>query len=127
MSSVLGWPTRAQRVVGHERAQRANKCHLCLAGRPERSEVSDMSRLYKPKAGFWIRLAVILIYPFDTIVFRIRWRHLDRIPPPSSGGVIVAVNHVSIVATVLMARVVWDAGRIPRFLVKSGAVSYTHL
>jgi 1-acyl-sn-glycerol-3-phosphate acyltransferase len=79
-----------------------------------------MSRLYKPKAGFWIRLAVILIYPFDTLVFRIRWRHLDRIPPPSSGGVLIAVNHVSIVDTVLMARVVWDAGRIPRFLIKSG-------
>lgn len=80
-----------------------------------------MSRLHKPKAGFWIRLCVVTLYPFDSLLFRIRWRHLDRVPPPSSGGVIIAINHVSIVDTVLMARLVWDSGRIPRFLVKSGA------
>jgi 1-acyl-sn-glycerol-3-phosphate acyltransferase len=79
-----------------------------------------MSRLHTPKAGFWIRLCVVILYPFDGLLFRIRWRHLDRVPPPSSGGVIIAMNHVSTVDTVLMARLVWDSGRIPRFLIKSG-------
>jgi 1-acyl-sn-glycerol-3-phosphate acyltransferase len=80
-----------------------------------------MSRLHKPKAGFWIRMCVAILYPLDGLLFRIRWRHLDRMPPPSSGGVIIAINHISMVDTVLMARLVWQTGRIPRFLVKSGA------
>jgi 1-acyl-sn-glycerol-3-phosphate acyltransferase len=82
-----------------------------------------MSRLHRPKAGFWIRLCVVILYPFDSLLFRIRWRHLDRVPPPSRGGVIIAMNHVSIVDTVLMARLVWDSGRIPRFLIKSPVFS----
>jgi 1-acyl-sn-glycerol-3-phosphate acyltransferase len=78
-----------------------------------------MSRLHQPKAGFWIRLCVLVLYPFDSVVFRIRWRHLERIPPPEAGGVMIALNHVSHIDTVLMARLVWQAGRIPRFLIKS--------
>ena len=80
-----------------------------------------MSRLHKPKAGFWIRTCVAILYPLDAVLFRIRWRHLDRMPPPSAGGVIIAINHISMIDTVLMARLVWQSGRIPRFLVKSGA------
>lgn len=79
-----------------------------------------MSRLYKPKAGFWIRLCVSLIYPSVGILFRIRWRHLERVTPPQQGGVIIAINHVSHIDTCVMARFVWQSGRIPRFLVKAG-------
>src|SRR5205823_1477497 len=50
------------------------------------------------------------------LLFRIRWRHLERMPP--TGGVIIAVNHISHVDTVLMARLVWQSGRIPRFMIK---------
>jgi 1-acyl-sn-glycerol-3-phosphate acyltransferase len=77
-----------------------------------------VSRLHKPRAGFWIRLCVLVIYPFAGIAFRIRWRHLDRVPP--RGGVIIAINHISHVDPMLMARMVWQSGRIPRFLIKSG-------
>ncbi len=79
-----------------------------------------MSRLHKPKAGFWIRLCVVILYPLDGLLFRIRWRHLERMPAPEQGGVIVAINHISHVDTVLMARLIWQSGRIPRFLVKAG-------
>jgi 1-acyl-sn-glycerol-3-phosphate acyltransferase len=80
-----------------------------------------MSRLHKPKAGFWIRLCVTILYPFDGIFFRIRWHHLQRMPAPGpSGGVIIVMNHVSHIDTVLMARMVWQSGRVPRFLIKSG-------
>jgi 1-acyl-sn-glycerol-3-phosphate acyltransferase len=78
-----------------------------------------VSRLYKPKAGFWIRLCVVILYPLDSLLFRIRWHHLDRMTPPSDGGVIIALNHVSHIDTVLMARLVWSSGRIPRFMVKA--------
>lgn len=77
-----------------------------------------MSRQYKPKAGFWIRLCVIVLYPLDSLFFRIRWHHLDRMP--EHGGVIVAVNHISQADTACMARLIWQSGRIPRFLIKSG-------
>ncbi len=76
-----------------------------------------MSRLHKPKAGFWIRLCVALLYPLDSLLFRIRWRHLDRMP--AKGGVIVVMNHVSHIDTILMARLIWQTGRIPRFMIKN--------
>lgn len=82
-----------------------------------------MSRLHRPKAGFWIRLCVAILYPLDGLLFKIRWRHLDRIPAPDQGGVIIAINHVSMTDTVLMARFVWQSGRVPRFLIKSGVFS----
>lgn len=92
-----------------------------------------MSRLHKPKAGFWIRLCVTLLYPLDGLLFRIRWRHLDRVTPPGNGvppskagageGVIIALNHVSHIDTVLTARLVWQSGRVPRFMIKAGVFS----
>jgi 1-acyl-sn-glycerol-3-phosphate acyltransferase len=79
-----------------------------------------VSRLHKPKAGFWIRFCVALLYPLDGLLFHIKWRHLDRVPAPDRGGVIVAINHISIIDTVLMARLVWQSGRVPRFMIKAG-------
>jgi 1-acyl-sn-glycerol-3-phosphate acyltransferase len=79
-----------------------------------------VSRQYKPKAGFWIRLCVVILYPLDSLLFRIRWHHLERMVPPSEGGVIIVLNHVSHIDTVVMARFVWQTGRIPRFMIKAG-------
>ncbi|MGI8664737.1 MAG: lysophospholipid acyltransferase family protein [Jatrophihabitans sp.] len=76
-----------------------------------------MTRQYRPKAGFWIRLCVLILYPLDSLLFTIRWHHLDRMP--ERGGVLVAVNHISQADTATMARLIWQSGRIPRFLIKS--------
>lgn len=78
-----------------------------------------MSRLHKPKAGFWIRLCVVVIYPLDTLLFRVRWRGLDRMPAPERGGVLIVTNHVSQIDTFLTARLIWQSGRIPRFMIKA--------
>lgn len=83
-----------------------------------------MSRLHRPKAGFWIRFCVAIIYPLDAILFRIRFRHLDRMVGPEQGGVIIALNHLSQIDTVLMARLVWQTGRIPRFMIKAGVFGW---
>jgi 1-acyl-sn-glycerol-3-phosphate acyltransferase len=83
-----------------------------------------MSRLHKPKAGFWIRTWVAILYPIDGLLFRIRWRHLERVPAPDQGGVLIAVNHVSQIDTVLMARLVWQCGRVPRFMIKAGVFGW---
>jgi 1-acyl-sn-glycerol-3-phosphate acyltransferase len=83
-----------------------------------------MSRLHKPKAGFWIRTWVSILYPIDGLLFRIRWRNLERVPGPAKGGVVIAINHVSQIDTVLMARLVWQSGRVPRFMIKAGVFGW---
>lgn len=60
---------------------------------------------------------MIGILPLTRLLFRTRWSHLDRIP--EHGGVIIAINHTSLIDTLLMGRLGWQAGRIPRFLIKS--------
>src|SRR4051794_18574494 len=83
-----------------------------------------MSRLHKPKAGPYIRFWVMLLWPLDSVFFKPRFTGLDRIPAPRDGGVIIALNHVAQVDTVLMARMVWESGRIPRFMVKAGVFDW---
>jgi 1-acyl-sn-glycerol-3-phosphate acyltransferase len=83
-----------------------------------------MSRLHRPKAGFWIRAWVIILFPITTLLFRLRWRNLERVPAPDQGGVLIAINHLSHADTILMARVVWTSGRVPRFLIKAGVFDW---
>jgi len=64
-----------------------------------------------------MRLAVVLIYPLISVLFRRRWVGLERIP--ATGPAIVAVNHVSYADPLIFARFIWDAGRVPRFLAKA--------
>jgi 1-acyl-sn-glycerol-3-phosphate acyltransferase len=81
-----------------------------------------MTRAHKPKAGFWIRLCVVILYPLVSVFFKIRWHNLDRMP--AEGGVLVAVNHISQADTATMARLIWQSGRIPRFLIKSSVFGW---
>lgn len=84
-----------------------------------------MTRASRPRrtgVGAWIRLCVAIIYPLDSLLFRLRWHHLDRIP--ATGGVLIAINHVSQADTPAAARMVWTAGRVPRFLIKSGVFGW---
>jgi 1-acyl-sn-glycerol-3-phosphate acyltransferase len=81
-----------------------------------------MTRAHRPKAGFWIRLCVLILYPLDSLLFKIRWHNLERMP--AEGGVLVAVNHISQADTAVMARLIWQSGRIPRFLIKSGVFGW---
>jgi 1-acyl-sn-glycerol-3-phosphate acyltransferase len=83
-----------------------------------------LARLHKPKAGFWIRTWVMILFPITSLFFKIRWRHLDRVPPPSQGGVLIAINHLSHADTTLMARMLWSSGRIPRFMIKAGVFGW---
>jgi 1-acyl-sn-glycerol-3-phosphate acyltransferase len=83
-----------------------------------------MARLHKPKAGFWIRAWVIILFPLDSLFFRLRWRNLERMPAPEKGGVLIAINHLSHADTTLMARLIWTTGRIPRFLIKAGVFEW---
>ena len=56
------------------------------------------------------------MYPAASLMFRLRYRHAERIPPP--GPVLVVANHVSILDPIACARLVFDSGRLPHFLAK---------
>ncbi|HEX8094216.1 lysophospholipid acyltransferase family protein [Jatrophihabitans sp.] len=74
-------------------------------------------RRHAEKVGPYMRLAVVLVYPLITLLFRRRWVGLDRIP--ATGPAIVAVNHISYADPLIFARFIWDAGRVPRYLAKA--------
>ncbi len=75
-----------------------------------------MARSRRGPVGFWIRVAWVVIWPLVPVFFKVRWRNLERMP--ATGGVIIATNHVSYADPLVFARFVWDARRVPRFLIK---------
>jgi 1-acyl-sn-glycerol-3-phosphate acyltransferase len=83
-----------------------------------------MARLHRPKAGFWIRAWVVILFPLTSAFFKLRWRNLQRVPAPEQGGVLIVINHLSHADTTLMARLVWSSGRVPRFLIKAGVFDW---
>ena len=64
--------------------------------------------------ALWIAVAVV--YPLSALLFRLRYRHAERIP--TAGPVLLVINHISILDPLACARLVWDNGRIPHFLAK---------
>jgi 1-acyl-sn-glycerol-3-phosphate acyltransferase len=60
--------------------------------------------------------AILVIHPAASLMFRLRYRHGDRIPP--SGPVLLVANHVSVLDPLACARLVFDHGRLPHFLAK---------
>jgi 1-acyl-sn-glycerol-3-phosphate acyltransferase len=63
-----------------------------------------------------LKLAVVVIYPTASLLFRLRYRHGDRLP--RTGPVLLVANHVSVLDPLACARLVYDNGRIPHFLAK---------
>jgi 1-acyl-sn-glycerol-3-phosphate acyltransferase len=68
------------------------------------------------RKGFWLEFAVVVIKPLSLLLTSRDWRGRQHVP--RSGGVILAVNHVSHVDPLLLAHFVYGCGRLPRFLAK---------
>lgn len=64
--------------------------------------------------AWWIVIAVL--YTPASLLVRTRYRNLHKLP--QQGGAIVVVNHVSHVDPLLVAKMVLDGARTPRFLAK---------
>jgi 1-acyl-sn-glycerol-3-phosphate acyltransferase len=60
--------------------------------------------------------AIMVVYPVASLMFRLRYRHGDRVP--ARGPVLLVANHVSILDPLACARLVFDNGRLPHFLAK---------
>lgn len=71
---------------------------------------------YGEKLGPGWRVVWSICYYPVTVLFKISWRHIDRIP--QQGGVIIVVNHVSHVDPLIVSKFVLDSARTPRFMAK---------
>jgi len=68
------------------------------------------------RLSFGMIAAIIVVYPVSALMFRLRYRHGDRLP--AHGSVLLVANHVSILDPLACARLVFDNGRLPHFLAK---------
>lgn len=70
------------------------------------------------KRGALRRFAAAVVVPPASLLTRRVWLGKEHIP--STGGVVIACNHISEVDFVVMAHYVYGAGRFPCFLAKDG-------
>jgi 1-acyl-sn-glycerol-3-phosphate acyltransferase len=68
------------------------------------------------RLSYGMLTAIVVVYPFASLMFRLRYRHADRLP--ARGPVLLVANHVSILDPIACARLVFDNGRLPHFLAK---------
>ncbi len=68
----------------------------------------------RPSPALWF--AIVVIVPITSLLFRLRYRHGERIP--RRGPVLLVANHVSLLDPLACARMAWDNGRVPHFLAK---------
>lgn len=70
------------------------------------------------KRGWAWWLAVPIVKPILLATTKQAWDGGEKIP--ATGGCILALNHVSHADPLTAAHIVWDHGRIPRYLAKAG-------
>lgn len=75
-------------------------------------------RKLQQKRGWTFNLAVPLVKPTMLAIASRTWIDGEKIP--ATGGCIVAFNHISHIDPLLSAHFVYDHGRLPRYLAKSG-------
>jgi 1-acyl-sn-glycerol-3-phosphate acyltransferase len=68
------------------------------------------------RGGFWYWFGLIPLETFTRVVATSDYRGLDRLP--RTGGLVLAVNHISHIDPVTVALFVNRQGRLPRFLAK---------
>lgn len=75
-------------------------------------------RRLQEKRGWAFNIAVPIIKPFLLATTRRQW--IDGENLPATGGFIIALNHISHLDPLTAAHLVYDHGRKPRYLAKSG-------
>lgn len=75
-------------------------------------------RRMRERRGWGFLLAVAIVKPTLLLLTRHRWTGGEKIP--AEGGAVLAANHVSHVDPLTFAHIVYDHGRLPRYLAKAG-------
>jgi 1-acyl-sn-glycerol-3-phosphate acyltransferase len=75
-------------------------------------------RKLQQKRGWAFNVGVPLVKPTTHAIADLEWIDGEKIP--ATGGCIVALNHISHIDPLLSAHFVYDHGRLPRYLAKSG-------
>lgn len=75
-------------------------------------------RKLQQKRGWAWNLAVPIVKPLLLVFTTHTWIGGERIP--ATGGCVIAMNHISEVDPLTAAHIVYDHGRLPRYLAKSG-------
>jgi 1-acyl-sn-glycerol-3-phosphate acyltransferase len=75
-------------------------------------------RKLQQKRGWTFNLAVPIVKPTMLAIADRTWLDGEKIP--ATGGCIIAINHISHIDPLLSAHFVYDHGRLPRYLAKSG-------
>jgi 1-acyl-sn-glycerol-3-phosphate acyltransferase len=75
-------------------------------------------RLQEGRRGWAWSLAVPIVKPILLATTKPRWIDGEKIP--AEGGFLLVINHISEVDPLIVAHIVWDHGRIPRYLAKAG-------
>ncbi|MFF5208771.1 lysophospholipid acyltransferase family protein [Streptosporangium sp. NPDC000396] len=70
---------------------------------------------------FWVAFAVAIVKPISWLLVKKDWRRADRLP--RTGGIILAANHLSWVDPILLSHFLYNNGRWPTILAKSGLFS----
>ncbi|WP_242658485.1 lysophospholipid acyltransferase family protein [Klenkia brasiliensis] len=70
----------------------------------------------RPPLTWSLRMCLYVVWPVAGLLYDLRLRHAERIP--ATGGVLVVANHVSVLDPLACAMLLYDAGRVPRFLAK---------
>ena len=75
-------------------------------------------RKLQQRRGWAFSLGVGIIKPLLLATTIHDWRHGERIP--ATGGCVLAMNHISHLDPLTAAHIVYDHGRLPRYLAKAG-------
>lgn len=82
-------------------------------------------RKLERKRGWAFTVAASILKPTLLAATSRTWIDGEKIP--ASGGCIIAINHISHVDPLLSAHFVYDHGRLPRYLAKSGLFTNKYL
>lgn len=78
----------------------------------------------RPPGAVW-HVSRVTLKPTLLIFSRRAWRNGDRIP--YKGGVVVAMNHISHIDPLLSGLLMWDYGRVPRYIAKSSLFGHSKI
>ena len=82
-------------------------------------------RKLQQERGWAITVAAAILKPTLLAATSRTWIDGEKIP--ATGGCIVVINHISHVDPLLSAHFVYDHGRLPRYLAKSGLFTNKYL